>query len=473
MKFYNTLTRQKEDFVPIKPPTVKMYSCGPTVYDYFHIGNARPFIVFDAIRNFLEYIGYKVTFVQNFTDIDDKTINRSRAQKITLKELCTRYIDEYYVDARKLNIRDADVHPKATENIEEIIEFIEQLEKKDLAYNVNGDVYYSTRKFKDYGHLSHQDINDLDIGARVDVNENKRDPLDFVLWKKKKENEPSWPSKWGDGRPGWHIECSAMATKFLGPTIDIHCGGQDLIFPHHENEIAQSEGVNNIKFAKYWLHNGYINIDNKKMSKSENNFITVRRLAEEFGYEPIRMTLLSAHYRNPINFSSDLLNQSRNSLNRLYNCVENLRHAINNATDSSIGKKTSSTSSTSLKFLDSAKDRFILALEDDFNTAIALSIIFDLVKEINNFLLIKPLKCEIQSCLFILLELCDVLGLLRDANKNLLIDHQVDKLIKDREEARKNKDFVLADNIRDNLKSQGIILEDTKYGIKWKRDKER
>lgn len=461
MRLYNTLTGQKEEFVSLEDKKVKFYSCGPTVYNFFHIGNARPFIIFDALRNFLEYIGYKVTFVQNFTDIDDKTINKANLEGISLNELCKRYISEYFTDAHGLDIKDADFHPKATDNIDAIIEIIEKLEEKGLAYESNGDVYFSTRKFKEYGKLSKQNLDQLESGNRVNLSEKKDDPLDFVLWKgKKSENEPSWFSKWGQGRPGWHIECSAMANKYLGKTIDIHSGGQDLIFPHHENEIAQSEGANGVPFAKYWLHNGYININNNKMSKSHNNFFTVREIAEKYGYEPIRFFMLSSHYRNPINFSKELIEQSKNALTRLNNCIENLEYLIANPADKP--------ETANIDFLQKYKSEFIEALEDDFNTAIAISVIFELVKEINNFVLTPKPVSQLKKCLNMLLELCGVLSLLKK-DRTSEINFEIEELIQRRENARKEKDFALADEIRDELSSLGIILEDTKQGVKWKR----
>ncbi|HOB20889.1 MAG TPA: cysteine--tRNA ligase, partial [Candidatus Atribacteria bacterium] len=336
MKLYNTLTRKKEDFVPLVPGEVRMYSCGPTVYNYFHIGNARPFIIFDVFRRYMEYKGYKVTFVQNFTDIDDKMINRANEEGITVKELADRFIDEYFKDADALGIRRATVHPRATEHIEDIIRFIERLIEKGLAYVAGGDVYYNTAAFESYGKLSGQSLEDLELGARVEINEDKRNPMDFALWKSQKPGEPAWESPWGMGRPGWHIECSVMATKYLGETIDIHSGGQDLIFPHHENEIAQSEGASGKPFARYWLHNGYINVDNRKMSKSLGNFFTVRDISKQFDLEVVRLFMLSSHYRNPINFSDELLRQAQSALERLYNAKDNLEYLLDHAQDGEI-----------------------------------------------------------------------------------------------------------------------------------------
>ena len=380
MKIYNSLSNQKEEFIPMDKNDVKIYACGPTVYNFFHIGNARPFIIFDTLRRYLEYRGYKVKFVQNFTDVDDKIIKRANEEGIAPSEVAKKYIDEYYVDAKGLGIRPATIHPKATENIDAIIEMVKNLIDKGYAYESGGDVYYSTRKFKPYGKLSHQPLDDLDMGARIDVTDVKRDPADFALWKAAKPGEPSWTSPWGEGRPGWHIECSAMANRFLGHTIDIHCGGQDLIFPHHENEIAQSEAANGVEFAHYWMHNGYINVDNTKMSKSLGNFFTVRDVAEKFGYEPIRFFMLSAHYKSPINYTVATIEMAKASLERLYNCKENMEFALKSAGE----KELSETDAAFIEKLPSFRERFIEAMDDDLNTADAISVIFDLVREINH-----------------------------------------------------------------------------------------
>ncbi len=460
MKLYNTLTRQKDEFVPISQGEVKMYSCGPTVYNYFHIGNARPFIVFDTLRRYFEYCGYKVAFVQNFTDIDDKMINRANEEGITVKQLGERFIEEYFMDADALGIKRATIHPKATENIDAIIDIISKLVEKGFAYEVDGDVYFSTRKFDEYGKLSHQPLEELEAGARIDINEQKRDVMDFALWKKQKPNEPAWESPWGLGRPGWHIECSAMANKYLGETIDIHSGGQDLIFPHHENEIAQSECANCKPFAHYWVHNGYINVDNQKMSKSLGNFFTVRDVLKEFEPETIRFFMLSAHYRSPINFSKELMQQAKTGLERLYNCIYNLGFLYENASEEEENRLEN--------MLVSYKQAFICAMEDDLNTALAISVLFDLVRDINGSVTEKDGKKTISSAIETIKELGGVLGILQK-EKETSLDYEIEELINKRQAARKEKNFALADEIRDTLNSRGIILEDTPTGVKWKK----
>lgn len=460
MKLFNSLTRQKEEFKTITPGVVKMYACGPTVYDFFHIGNARPFIVFDTLRRYLEYCGYKVEFVQNFTDIDDKMINRANKENITVSELADRFINEYYTDAKGLNVKKATVHPRATENIDAIIELVKTLIEKGYAYEADGDVYFSTKSFKGYGKLSHQPLEDLEAGARVEVGDKKKDPMDFALWKAQKPGEPAWESPWGLGRPGWHIECSAMAMRYLGKTIDIHGGGQDLIFPHHENEIAQSEAANDQPFAHYWIHNGYINIDNVKMSKSKGNFFTVRDIVKEFDYEVIRFFMLSAHYRSPINFSKDLLEQAKSALERLYNCKDNLLYLIDNASDAA--EKTNIKEEIDEKVL-----AFNAAMDDDINTAGAIGVLFDIVKLINIKTADKPLpKDELSYAYDKLCTLADVLGLL-SKQKQTSLDKEVEDLIRQRSEARKAKNFALADEIRDKLTAMDIVLEDTREGVKW------
>ena len=460
MKLYNTLTRQKEEFIPIEKDKVKMYSCGPTVYNYFHIGNARPFIVFDALRNYLSYIGYDVTFVQNFTDIDDKLINKAKEENTTVKDIAETFIKEYFVDADALGICRASVHPRATDNIDAIIEIIKKLESNGFAYAKDGDVYFSTKKFNEYGKLSHQPLEDLEAGARIDVNESKEDPMDFALWKKQKEEtEPAWESPWGMGRPGWHIECSAMANRFLGTTIDIHSGGQDLIFPHHENEIAQSECANHAPFAKYWLHNGYINVDNVKMSKSLGNFFTVRDVLKEFKPETIRFFMLSSHYRSPINFSRDLIIQAQTGLERIYTCLDNLEFLANNAVSGNVD-------SNVMEMCNSYKKAFCDALDDDFNTSLAISVLFDFARDINTNITSENNKETIMEVYNMLKELGGVLGLLQKQQDKTL-DEDIEKLIEQRQQARKEKNFALADKIRDDLKAQGIILEDTPQGVKW------
>lgn len=464
MKIFNTLTRQKEEFVPQDPNEVKIYACGPTVYNYIHIGNARPLCVFDVLRRYLEYRGMKVKFVQNFTDIDDKIINRANEEGKTYKEISEKYIDEFWTDAHGLNFKDAAVHPKATENIDEIIDIIKTLEEKGYAYAVNGDVYFRTRMDKNYGKLSHQPIEDLESGARIAVGEQKEDPLDFALWKAAKEGEPYWESPWGHGRPGWHIECSAMNRRYLGKTIDIHCGGQDLIFPHHENEIAQSECANGCSFANYWMHNGYINVDNVKMSKSLGNFKTVREIADVYGYEVIRYFLISAHYRSPINYNLDIINQCKAALERLYTCRESLDFAVKNASADVADNE------QLLSDIAAHRDRFIEAMDDDLNTADGLSAVFELVKDINTRILDKNVSkhvCETAAGLFD--ELCNVLGILYNRKSND-VDSEIEALIEKRQEARKNKDFATADKIRDELKAKGIILKDTPQGVTWTKE---
>lgn len=460
MKVYNTLTNKREELVPIQDKTVSIYACGPTVYDYFHIGNARPFIIFDTLRRYLEYRGYEVRFVQNFTDIDDKMIRRANEEGITVKELGERFINEYFIDARGLGIRPATVHPKATEHIDDIIALIEKLIASGAAYAVDGDVYFSTKSFDQYGKLSHQPLEDLEAGARIDVNDQKRDPMDFAVWKNQKPGEPAWESPWGMGRPGWHIECSAMANRYLGETIDIHCGGQDLVFPHHENEIAQSECANGKPFAHYWMHNGYINIDGTKMSKSLGNFFTVRDIAAKYGYAPIRFFMLSAHYKSPINFSQDAMDIAKNSLERLVNCFEALRFRVKNAQNDGCSESV-------LSVCEKAREAFVSAMDFDLNTADAIAAIFDFVRQINAGLA-SFTDGECAAALNVLAELCDVLGITpEDAEDDL--SAKVEALIEERNQARKDKNWARADEIRDQLKAEGIILEDTPQGVKWKR----
>ena len=462
MKVFNTLTRKKEEVETLVPGEYKIYACGPTVYNYIHIGNARPLCVFDVLRRYLEYRGYKVTFVQNFTDIDDKIIKKANEEGTDYLTVAKKYIEEYWTDAKGMNIRPADIHPKATENIDEIIEIITTLIDKGHAYAVeNGDVYFSTKTFGGYGKLSHQPLEDLEAGARINVGELKHDPMDFALWKSAKPGEPYWESPWGQGRPGWHIECSAMNRRFLGNTIDIHCGGQDLIFPHHENEIAQSECCNDAPFANYWMHNGYINVDNVKMSKSLGNFFTVRDVAEKYGYEPIRYLMISSHYRSPINYSTDIIEQCKAALQRLYTCRDALDFAAENA-----HSLTTPEDFDLKKKLDAHRAAFIEAMDDDLNTADALASIYDLVRDINIILKGKASSEIIEYATEEFDELTGVLGLVYNRKKETL-DIDVEKLIEERNQARKNKDFALADKIRDGLKAQGIILEDTPQGVKW------
>ena len=459
MKIYNTLTRKKEEFIPMDKNEVKMYSCGPTVYDYFHIGNARPFIIFDTMRRYLEYSGYKVKFVQNFTDVDDKMIKRANAEGITVKELGERFIKEYFEDAQALGIHPATVHPKATENIDAIIEIVKELEEKGFAYNVDGDVYFATKKFHEYGKLSKQPLEDLEAGARIDVNETKRDAMDFALWKKQKAGEPAWESPWGMGRPGWHIECSAMANKYLGETIDLHSGGQDLIFPHHENEIAQSECAHGKPFAHYWMHNGYININNQKMSKSLGNFFTVRDIRKKYDSEVIRFFMLSAHYRNPINFADTLMEQAKSAVERVYTCIENLEFLLKSAPQKEAEPELS-------EKLDSFKQKFIDAMDDDLNTADAIAAIFDIVYLANTEINGETSGAVIEKALHLIRELGGVLGLFSKETKKSL-DAEVEALIEERNKARAEKNWAKADEIRDKLKAMNIVLKDTPQGVQW------
>lgn len=465
MKVYNTLTRKKEELVPITPGEIKMYACGPTVYNYIHIGNARPLCIFDILRRYLEYRGYKVTFVQNFTDIDDKIIRRANEEHVDFSEISERYIKEFWTDADGLNVRHATVNPKATENIDAIIHIISTLIEKGYAYEAQGDVYFSTEKFKDYGKLSHQPLEDLEAGARIMVGEVKREPMDFAVWKAAKPGEPAWDSPWGKGRPGWHIECSAMNWRYLGDTIDIHCGGQDLIFPHHENEIAQSECFTGKPFAHYWMHNGYINVDNVKMSKSLGNFFTVRDVAEKYGYEPIRYLLISAQYRSPINYSTDIIEQCISALNRLYTCRDSLDFELKNAVDAEHdGDK------AIIDGFNKYREQFIAAMDDDLNTADAIASIFELVRDINTNVVGKtPSKALVEGAISVFDELTGVLGLVYN-RKTETLDSDIEALIEARTNARKEKNWAEADRIRDQLKEMGIVLEDTAQGVKWHRE---
>lgn len=463
MKIYNTLTRQKQEFVPIDKNEVKIYACGPTVYNYIHIGNARPLIIFDTLRRYMEYRGMKVTFVQNFTDVDDKMINRAKEEGTTVKELGDRFIAEYFKDAQALGVHEATIHPKATENIDAIIDVIKKLEENGYAYNVDGDVYFATKKFKEYGKLSKQPLEDLEAGARIDVNEHKKDAMDFALWKKQKEeSESAWESPWGMGRPGWHIECSAMVNKYLGETIDIHAGGQDLIFPHHENEVAQSECANGKPFANYWMHNGYINIDNKKMSKSLGNFFTARDIIEKYDGETVRFFMLSAHYRNPVNFSDTLMEQSKSALERVYTCIDNLEFLKGNSEE----KTLAATEKEFLSKLDNFKEKFIGAMDDDLNTADAIAAIFDIVYASNTALSGENSREVIEKTIALIRELGNVLGLFQKSNEKS-IDAEIEKMIEQRNKAREEKDWATADAIRDKLKEMNIVLKDTPLGVKW------
>jgi len=463
MKVYNTLTRQKEEFVPIEEGKVRMYVCGPTVYNLFHIGNARTFIIFDTIRKYLEYKGYEVNFVQNFTDIDDKMIKKAQDTDTTVKELGDRYIMEYYQDADKLKIKRATVNPRATEYIEEMIAFISELIEKGLAYEVDGDVYYSTKSFAGYGKLSGQNLDDLQSGSRVEVDERKKDPMDFALWKKVKPYEPSWKSPWGFGRPGWHIECSCMALNLLGETIDIHAGGTDLIFPHHENEIAQSEGRSGKTFAKYWLHGAFINVDNRKMSKSLNNFFTAREILEKYDSEVVRLFMISGHYRTQINFTIELLDSAKASLERIYNALTRLNGYLSTASED-VQPEDETVKASLLSY----KERFIEKMDDDFNTADAISVIFELIRDVNIKINENSSNSLITFAMDLLRDLGSPLGILQNPVGGTL-EEEIEALIAKRNEARKNRDFATADKIRNDLAAEGIILEDTPSGVRWSR----
>ncbi|WP_226537562.1 cysteine--tRNA ligase [Fictibacillus halophilus] len=465
IKIFNTMTRQKELFVPLEEGKVKMYVCGPTVYNYIHIGNARPAIVFDTVRRYLEYRGYDVQFISNFTDVDDKLIKAANEMGSDVPTIAEKFINAYHEDTCALGVQKADAHPRVTETMPEIIDFIENLIKKGFAYEAAGDVYFKTRSFDGYGKLSHQSIDDLKSGARIEVGEKKEDPLDFALWKAAKEGEIYWESPWGKGRPGWHIECSAMAKKYLGDSIDIHGGGQDLAFPHHENEIAQSEALNEAPMAKYWMHNGYINIDNEKMSKSLGNFVLVHDLVREQDPQVIRFFMLAVHYRNPINFSQELLEVAETSLNRIRTAYENLKHRLTVTAD------LAEENEKWAKVIEDTRAKFITDMDDDFNTANAISILFDFSKEANVYLQEKNTsKAVITDFIHLFDELAGVLGLTLQKEEELL-DEQIEALIEERNQARKDKNFSRADEIRDLLKEQNIILEDTAQGVRWKRDK--
>lgn len=462
MKILNTLTRRKEEFVPINEGKVGIYVCGPTVYDYIHIGNARPMIVFDTLRRYLEYKGYDVNYVSNFTDVDDKIIKRANEEGVDASVISERYIAEVKKDMAALNVREATTHPKATEEIPDMIEMVKTLIDKGYAYEVNGTVYFRTRKFKDYGKLSKKNIDDLRSGNRdllVSGVDEKEDPLDFVLWKPKKEGEPSWPSPWGDGRPGWHLECSVMSKKYIGDVIDIHAGGEDLVFPHHENEIAQSEAANGTEFARYWMHNGFLKINNEKMSKSLGNFFTVREIAEKYPLQVIRFFMLSAHYRSPLNFSADLVEASKNGLERILTAVDRLKSI--SGTD---GEKDKAV----VEEMDAFVKKYEAAMDDDLNTADAISVIFELVKYANVNVTEESTKATVELVLNTVTKLCDILGIITEKKEEIL-DSDIEALIEERQAARKAKNFARADEIRDQLSDMGIILEDTREGVKWKR----
>ncbi len=464
MKLYNTLNRKKETFEPIEPGKVSMYVCGPTVYNYMHIGNARPFIMFDVVRRYFEYKGYDVNYVQNYTDVDDKIINRSIEEGITAQEVAEKYIREVETDARGLGVHVATVHPKATEEMPEIIDMIETLMEKGYAYENEGTVFFDTSKFEGYGKLSKKNIEELEAGARIAVDDVKRHPSDFVLWKPKKEGEVFWESPWSEGRPGWHIECSAMSRKYLGETIDIHAGGADLVFPHHENEIAQSEAANGKTFVKYWLHNGFINVDNRKMSKSEGNFFTVREISEEYPYEVIRFFMLNAHYRSPLNFSRELMDAAQSGLERIRNGVENLKHLLT----LELTEDVRASEEENLALLPQYKQKFEEAMDDDFNTADAVAVIFEMIRMSNSTATAESSKAYVEAVLDGISGLSDVLGISIE-KEAVILDNDIEALIEERQTARKNRDFGRADEIRDELKEKGIILEDTREGVKYHR----
>ena len=466
MKLYNTLTRKKEEFVPLVPGEVKMYVCGPTVYNFFHIGNGRTFIVFDTVRRYFEYRGYKVKFIQNFTDIDDKMIKRANEEKITVKEVGDKYIKEYYTDADALNIERATVNPRATEYIDDIIEFVSALIEKGYAYEVDGDVYFRTKKFDGYGKLSGKNIEELQVGAsqRVSLDERKEDPMDFAIWKAQKPGEPAWKCPWGMGRPGWHIECSCMAKKLLGDTIDIHAGGMDLEFPHHENEIAQSEALTGKPFANYWLHSAYVMVDKQKMSKSLNNFFTARDVLKEYDSDVIRFFMLSAHYRTQINFSKELLDSAKASVERLYNTIGNLENLIDEVSREDMNEE----EKDYIDSLNKYREKYIQKMDDDFNTADAITVLFELSKDLNTNLNVNSSKEVVSKALGVLRELGAPLGILQKSTKGSLED-EIEALIEARQKARKEKNFAEADKIRDDLKARGIVLEDTPQGVRWKK----
>lgn len=460
MQIYNTMTRKKEELVPQVAGEVKIYACGPTVYNYIHIGNARPICAFDVLRRYLKYRGYKVTYVQNFTDVDDKIIKKANEEGVTAHEISEKYIAEYKKDAHGLNVMDADIHPKVTESMDIIIDIVKVLVEKGYAYESNGDVYFRTSKFKDYGKLSKMPIDELRAGARVDISEHKEDPLDFAVWKAAKPGEPYWESPWGKGRPGWHIECSAMSRHYIGSTLDIHCGGQDLIFPHHENEIAQSECATGCILANYWMHNGYINVDNVKMSKSLGNFFTTREVAEKYGYEVIRYMMVQAHYRSPINYCLELLNSCKASLERLYNCRETLDRAIANAESGAV-------SSEATEIFEKRKGEFIKAMDDDLNTADAITAIFELARELNKMSADNTVsKEQLEAGAKLFDELTDVLGILYNRDKKDEIPQNILELAEQRKQARKDKNFALADELRNRIAELGYVIEETRQGTK-------
>ena len=467
MKIYNTMSKRKEVFVPLEEGKVKMYVCGPTVYNFIHIGNARPMIVFDTVRRYFEYKNYDVNFVSNFTDVDDKIIKKANEEGVTAEEISKRYIEECKKDMEGMNIQPATKNPLATEEIGGMISMIETLIEKGYAYEKNGTVYYRTRKFAEYGKLSHKNLDDLQSGGRallVSGEDEKEDSLDFVLWKPKKEGEPAWKSPWGEGRPGWHIECSEMSKKYLGEQIDIHAGGEDLIFPHHENEIAQSEAANGKEFAKYWMHNGFLNIDNHKMSKSLGNFFTVREISEKYDLQVLRFFMLSAHYRSPLNFSAELMEAAKNGLERITTAAENLKFLINNAKMEDMSEDEREKLAGSTVYV----ENFEKAMDDDFNTADAISAVFEFVKYMNTTTDGASSKEYLQNLFDCLVRLTDVLGIIVDKEDEILAA-DIEALIEERQAARKAKNFARADEIRDELLAKGIILKDTREGVQWKK----
>lgn len=465
MKVFNTLTRKKEEFVPLEPGKVKLYACGPTVYNFIHIGNARPLCLFDVLRRYLEYRGLEVTFVQNFTDIDDKIIKKANEEGTDYRTVSERYIAEYKTDAAGLGVREATIHPKATETIPEIIELVREIVDNGYGYVLDGSVYFRSRRFREYGKLSHQPLEELDAGNRIELDTGKEDGLDFVLWKAAKPGEPSWESPWGQGRPGWHIECTAMILKHLGEQgIDIHCGGQDLIFPHHENEIAQGEccgRLGNAPYARYWMHNGFINVDSRKMSKSLGNFFTVRDVAEKYGYEPIKFMMIQAHYRSPINYTAEVIEQCKAGMERLYTCRDNLDFAMEKAGEGEDPEFAAK--------VEARREQFVTAMEDDLNTADGLAAVYELARDINSYIAVPRGKAPLELAAKVFDELCGVLGILYNRGKKESLDEEIEKLIAQRQQARKEKNFALADKIRDDLNACGIILEDTPQGVKWRR----
>lgn len=468
MKLYNTLTKQKEEFVPLVPGKVSMYVCGPTVYNLIHIGNARPIIVFDTVRRYFEYKGYEVSYVSNFTDVDDKIIKKANEEGVSCNEITTRYIAEFFKDTKDLNVKEATKHPKATEEIDGMIDMIQTLIEKGHAYAKNGHVYFRTRSFDSYGKLSKKNVDELESGARIAVNEDKEDPLDFVLWKPKKEGEIAWDSPWGEGRPGWHIECSVMSKKYLGDQIDIHAGGEDLIFPHHENEIAQSEACNGKDFARYWMHNAFLNIDNKKMSKSLGNFFWVRDITDQYSAPVLRFFMLSVHYRSPINFSREIMEASKNGLVRIQTAVSQLKYNLEAAKAANHDGTITAKEQEILDAFDALKTKYEAAMDDDFNTADAISVIFEMVKLANTSVTSECTIAMIEKVLSTIVTLCDILGLESEVKEELL-DSDIEQLIEERQAARKNRDFKRADEIRALLLEKGIVLEDTREGVKWKR----